>query len=1546
MTKSTLNKHTENGSSLETVSLKEWINNAPVALLAINRSGIIVASNKSANLLINLSNDFSNKHFYSIILEAKHQQLDTFIHQLFFNKAVLDSDFTLIVETLQHVSIKISAQYIASGDIGLLYLEKYTNESPSLAQQSLDFTSNQFLKSIQKIVQDAKDIETLLGSLCDSAIHVAGFQLAFATAVDEHYEQKRPVFFSAVSSVDYSVEAIQSDLQTVGKFLLTKKYYCCNDVESNAEISAIKPCFLKNKIQSFIYFNCAKNGTDQIVIAFYSNQKDVFSKNTIALLEDIIATIDLSLAQFKTQNELSKLTRVVNQSAASIVITDLKGNIEFVNPAFTLQTGYTANEAIGKNPRILQSTFTERKTFETMWETILNGKEWKGVFCNKKKNGELYWESAVISPIFNTRNEIINFVAIKENITDKLNADLLAANEKQLSDSIINSLPGIFHFSDINGKMLRWNKNLELITGYSTDEISNMQPTDFYTEVEKELIFERRKAHYEGKSLLPIEAHLLTKNKKQITFINTAKLIELGGQKATMVIGIDVTEKNEVEKRLRQSEAKFQAILQNISDIITLVDANGVIIYQTPSATIVLGYADEDLLGKSVFDFLHPSNQQDIAQQFALISATKDAAARVEFNFLHKLGHYVILEALGKNQLDNPDINAIVVVSRDITLKKFADEQLINERNQLLTLINNMPDSIYIKDIEARKMVTNPIDMAIMRATDEYEVLGKTDLEIFPYDTGIMGYNDDMRVIKTGEPVLDREELFITDTGAVKWLLTSKVPLRNTEGEIVGLLGIGRDITHRKATENELKESNERFEYVSKATFDAIWDWNLETGDLLWGENFELLFGYKPLEGHLNNNIWNVNLHPDDYERVAESLKNVKEGLLDNWKEEYRFKKKNGDYAYVQDRGILIRNKSGKGIRVIGALQDITAQKIAQQNLLEAEMRFRSLVENSADGLAILTPEVKVIYQSPSIEKILGYSELEGELVDLISLVHPNDNDNVKQSFEAALNNPGLPIKGNPCRMRHKNGEWRWMEYTLTNMLHISTINGIVDNFRDVTDKVLIEQKIITEKELSDSIINSLPGIFYMYDNSGKFLRWNSNFEKMTGYTADEIAQMLPTDFYEVEDIPFIQNRIQQVFTGDSPGVEVRLLTKSKIKIPFFINSRNVEYEGTKCLLGMGIDITERKFAEEENKKLGLIASLTINAVILTNIEGEITWVNKGYERMTGFKFEEVQGKKPHEILIGSETNLDTISFIEDCRKKMKGYKTEMIFYTKNKHKFWLELEVIPLFDSQNKHTGFMSIERDITERKLAEEELNKLNKNLLMHTQELADSNAELEKFAYVASHDLQEPLRMVSGFLNLLKKRYETTFDESGLQYINFAVDGANRMKQLILDLLNYSRVGTNKEVFEWIDLNLVLKDVLQLFFKEVADLGASIEVPVLPKVKANNLMMAQLFQNLIGNALKYKSDIPPAITIRWEETSSHFLFSISDNGIGIDQIYLEKIFVIFQRLHLRTEYSGTGIGLAICKKIVERHGGKIWAESDPGKGSTFHFTISKKQ
>ena len=251
----------------------------------------------------------------------------------------------------------------------------------------------------------------------------------------------------------------------------------------------------------------------------------------------------------------------------------------------------------------------------------------------------------------------------------------------------------------------------------------------------------------------------------------------------------------------------------------------------------------------------------------------------------------------------------------------------------------------------------------------------------------------------------------------------------------------------------------------------------------------------------------------------------------------------------------------------------------------------------------------------------------------------------------------------------------------------------------------------------------------------------------------------------------------------------------------------------------------------------------------------------------------------------------------------------------------------------------------DITERKRYELQLRHLNADLSKRAVELSASNAELERFAYIASHDLQEPLRMVSSFLQLLQKKYKGRLDQKADQYIHYAVDGAERMKALIMDLLEYSRVGSGKDSFGEVDTAVVMQEVGDIFRDKIIAARARVTIDPLPRVWGDKVQLIQLFQNLLSNALKYHSDKLPAIHIRAKEEAGSWLFAVEDNGIGIDPQFFDKIFIIFQRLHNKTDYSGTGIGLAICKKIVERHGGRIWVDSRQGEGSTFYFTISKK-
>jgi PAS domain S-box-containing protein len=340
--------------------------------------------------------------------------------------------------------------------------------------------------------------------------------------------------------------------------------------------------------------------------------------------------------------------------------------------------------------------------------------------------------------------------------------------------------------------------------------------------------------------------------------------------------------------------------------------------------------------------------------------------------------------------------------------------------------------------------------------------------------------------------------------------------------------------------------------------------------------------------------------------------------------------------------------------------------------------------------------------------------------------------------------------------------------------------------------------------------------------------------------------------------------------------------------------------------------------------------------ISMTDENGIIMNVNDNFCKVSKYSRQELIGQK-HSILNSGYHPKEFFKNLWDTISQGEIWHGE----TRNKAKdgtyYWLDNTIVPFLNKEGKPYMYISIRKEITDLKNALE-------NLEVYTDDLKNSNIELEHFAYAASHDLQEPLRMVSSFLNLLEKRLDGQLDETNRQYINFAVDGAERMKSLILALLEYSRVGTNKEDFTSVDFNEVAQYVTLMLEENIKENSARVILKQLPVVKANKTLITHLLVNLVQNALKYHNGKQIEIEIGSIENPDKYIIYVKDNGIGIDPKFSDKIFVIFQRLHTKKEYSGTGIGLAICKRIAEIHKGKIWVESEADKGSTFYFSIPK--
>lgn len=388
-------------------------------------------------------------------------------------------------------------------------------------------------------------------------------------------------------------------------------------------------------------------------------------------------------------------------------------------------------------------------------------------------------------------------------------------------------------------------------------------------------------------------------------------------------------------------------------------------------------------------------------------------------------------------------------------------------------------------------------------------------------------------------------------------------------------------------------------------------------------------------------------------------------------------------------------------------------------------------------------------------------------------------------------------------------------------------------------------------------------------------------------------------------------------------------------------NKKPVE-EGMEVTADHVRDVTEREVAEsalrESERRFRNTFENAAVGMSHVGLDGRFLRVNQKFCNMVGYSREELSGKTFHEITWPEDLEADLQRVDRLIKGEIESVTIEKRYIHKDGRIVWVNLTGSLQCDEELKPQHFVSIVEDISLRKKAEETLNESLKDL-------ERSNRELEQFAYIVSHDLKEPLRMITSYVQILNKRYRGKFDTKADEFMDFIVEGTTRMDDLLDDLLEYSRVGKKGDPFQPVDLNKVVKFTSDNLKRIISKSGAEIRYSKLPTVTADEVQMIQVFQNLVGNAIKFRGSDPPRISISAEPADHEWTICVHDNGIGIDPKHLERIFLMFRRLHGREKYAGTGVGLSICKKIVERHGGRIWAESEPGKGSKFCFTIKKQ-
>jgi PAS domain S-box-containing protein len=460
----------------------------------------------------------------------------------------------------------------------------------------------------------------------------------------------------------------------------------------------------------------------------------------------------------------------------------------------------------------------------------------------------------------------------------------------------------------------------------------------------------------------------------------------------------------------------------------------------------------------------------------------------------------------------------------------------------------------------------------------------------------------------------------------------------------------------------------------------------------------------------------------------------------------------------------------------------------------------------------------------------------------------------------------------------------------------------------------------------------------FMMDPRGQITSWNAGAERIKGYGADQIIGHNFSCFFPPEDIEHGRpEEILRITTvngrHEEQGMRVRRDGSRFLANVVFTALRDAG-GNLRGFSEFSHDLSENKASEARYR--GLLEAAP-DAMVVVNVSGEIVLLNVQAETQFGYSRDELVGQKVKNIIpegFAERLIADGTRSAADALAQQIGTGIELVGRRKDGTEFPIEIMLSPLESAE----GILvtAAIRDITERRKSEEHLVKT-------VWELKRSNDELQQFAYVSSHDLQEPLRMVSSYTQLLAKRYQGRLDSDADEFIAFAVDGCNRMQGLIQDLLAYSRAGNNAKTLHETSSESALKKALANLRITIEQSGAIVTHDLLPALTTDATQLTQVFQNLVGNAIKYHGAEAPRVHVSATRTGNNeWIFSVRDNGLGIDPQYFDRIFILFQRLHGRDEFEGTGIGLAICKKILERLGGRIWVESQPEKGSTFYFAL----
>ncbi len=1095
-----------------------------------------------------------------------------------------------------------------------------------------------------------------------------------------------------------------------------------------------------------------------------------------------------------------KLRLIFENIGEGITLSDLEGKIIDINEAAVLKGGYSSKEElIGRDGFEMVSPEDRERVSESVVQALKEGRSTARLECKfSTAAGGEYDADLSISALRDRSGKLAAFIALSRDITERKQAEEALRQSEEKLRLTFEAMGDAVTVTDLEGNILEINELAYTKAGYdSKEEMLGKNGFDLVSPEDRDRITESVvQAMKEGLGSVTMECsfHPIKGDDYQAEL--TISVIRDTSGKPTGFIAItrDITERKKAEEAVRQSEEKLRLMFASLSEGIIVTDMAGVFLDVNEALLRISGYSrKEDLIGKSALDLVAPEEHERIIAAFSqkLDPDNIDKMMDYEiYNFIAPDGSKREAEFTG-NLMHDGDGNPIgfIGVAHDISERRQAEEAIRQSEEKLRLMFESMRDAIVLTDTTGTIVEVNDAAVRMHGFSSREEIIGRNGIEL-------VAESDRKKVAEAAikqskgevqEGVVENHMLRRAD-GTEFESESSRAILRDAEGNTTGFISVERDITERRQAEEAVRESEERLKAFIDNAPDAIYVMDINKTFMDGNRKAEELVGYAK-EDLVGTNFFEAGLLPEEYALQAlGSLQQSQDGEA-TVPTEFELIRKDGSRVWVEVRSIPLSRKGE--VEVLGIARDITERKRAAKALEDSESRFRELFENMSSAVAVYEVKNKgkdFIFKDLNsagerISKLKKYDILGKNLVDIF----PNiKKGGIYQAMKRVWKS-GKPEYIPPTFYKDDRiSGWR------ENYIYKLPTGEVVAVYDDVTERMQAEEAIRESEEKLRTMFDSTNDAFCITDLETNITDVNEAAIRMFKYTREEFIGLKGTELIDPKDLErTVESLSKSLETGQPPDtLELTTITGDggRLETDLSIAPLHDSSGNTTGFVVAARDITERKRAEqamrESEEKLRTMFESTSDGILVTDQALSIIEANEAAARMLGFDSKEA--------LVGQSA----IQYMST------GGQT--VAEEGGNGKIQLEFSVSQLRDSEGNTTGFIGVARDVTERKKAEAQMKRM-------LEDLERSNAELEQFAYIASHDLQEPLRMISSYTQLIGRRYKDKLDADGEEFIEYAVDGATRMQDRIQALLTYSRVGTRGKEFESTDCEDVLEQAL---------------------------------------------------------------------------------------------------------------------------------------